>query len=135
MLMGLALLAASVAISALFAAKKAVAEIEARSDAGGSAVTVTAIVRSGDASRAHLLGGGQAGEWWSVGQAIEGWTITEIRASEVALTSGAISEGEALPSVQGAAAALGMITSSSFRAGNLAPAGRRLHTVNSGRYS
>ena len=66
-----------------------VGEIEARSDAGGSAVTVMAIVRSGDASRAYLVGGGQAGEWYSVGQTIEGWTIAEIRASEVALASGA----------------------------------------------
>ena len=48
-----------------------------------------AIVRSGDASRTYLVGGGQAGEWYSVGQTIGGWTIPEIRASVVALASGA----------------------------------------------
>ncbi|HEY8072043.1 MAG TPA: hypothetical protein VIE47_08780 [Methylocystis sp.] len=52
-------------------------------------IAVLAIVRSGDASRTYLVGGGQAGEWYSVGQTIGGWTIAEIRASVVALASGA----------------------------------------------
>ncbi len=53
------------------------------------ALTVQAIVLSNGASRAYLVSqGGANGEWYLVGQLIDGWTISEMRASEVTLKSG-----------------------------------------------
>ena len=53
------------------------------------ALTVQAIVLSNGASRAYLVGhGGANGEWYLVGQLVDGWTIAEMRASEVTLKSG-----------------------------------------------
>ncbi len=53
------------------------------------ALTVQAIVLSNGAWRAYLLDhGGANGEWYLVGQLIDGWTISEIRASELTLKSG-----------------------------------------------
>ena len=52
------------------------------------AVTVQAIVLSNGASRAYLAAQGKAdGDWYGVGQLVEGWTISEIRASELTVKS------------------------------------------------
>ena len=51
-------------------------------------LTLQAIVLSNGASRAYLAAPGNAnGDWYGVGQLVEGWTISEIRASELTVKS------------------------------------------------
>jgi hypothetical protein len=59
-------------------------------DSGGPPppLKVEAIVRANETARAYLIRSGEHGDWYSVGQSIEGRTITEIHASAVRLTSG-----------------------------------------------
>lgn len=53
------------------------------------ALGVEAIVFSKDGPRAYLAGqGGGGGDWYVVGQLADGWTVSEIRQSELVLKSG-----------------------------------------------
>jgi hypothetical protein len=53
------------------------------------ALSVQAIVLSKGAWRAFLVGqGGADGDWRLVGESVEGWTVAEIRASELTLKNG-----------------------------------------------
>jgi hypothetical protein len=53
------------------------------------ALALQAIVLANGASRAYLVGrGGASGDWYLVGQVVEEWTISEIRAFELTLKAG-----------------------------------------------
>lgn len=84
------------------------------------AVTVQALVLSNGEWRAYLVSrGDNKGDWYLPGQLVDGWTISEIHASDLTLKSGerteilslypetpAPAEGEAKPSPLGAPGAL-----------------------------
>ncbi|ARN82223.1 hypothetical protein [Methylocystis bryophila] len=84
------------------------------------AVTVQALVLSSGGWRAYLAGrGDNKGDWYQTGQIVDGWTISEIHATDLTLKSGerteilslypetpASAEGEAKPSPLGASGAL-----------------------------